>query len=96
VLLPTYSSWLSRIEGHFAALRSFVIAGSDHPNQETIERAIHRYLHWRRHNRENSTCAAQRKSLQFADGGTRRQARQDSPFGGSEARASLHTMSPCG
>jgi hypothetical protein len=31
VLLPTYSSGLNRIEGHFAAIRSFVIAGSTTP-----------------------------------------------------------------
>jgi hypothetical protein len=52
-LLPTYSSWLNRIEGHFAALRSFVVAGSDYPDHETIEREIHRYLRWRRHNTSN-------------------------------------------
>jgi len=54
VLLPTYSSWLNRIEGHFAALRSFVIAGSDYPDHETIAREIHRYLRWRRHNTTNT------------------------------------------
>jgi len=53
VLLPTYSSWLNRIEGHFAALRSFVIAGSDHPNHDTIERELHRYLRWRNTHRDN-------------------------------------------
>jgi transposase len=47
ILLPTYSSWLNRIEGHFAALRSFVIAGSDYPDHTTIERELHRYLRWR-------------------------------------------------
>jgi len=29
-LLPTYSSWLNQIEGHFAAVRSFVISGFDY------------------------------------------------------------------
>jgi transposase len=29
---PTYASWANPIEAHFGPLRTFVIAGSDHPN----------------------------------------------------------------
>lgn len=29
---PTYSSWANQIEAHFGPLRTFVIAGSNHPN----------------------------------------------------------------
>jgi transposase len=47
VLLPTYSSWLNRIEGHFAAIHSFVIAGSDYPDHDTIEHTLLHYLDWR-------------------------------------------------
>ena len=46
VLLPTYSSWLNRIEGHFAAMRSVGTAGSDYPDHETIEHELLRYIHW--------------------------------------------------
>jgi transposase len=53
VLLPTYSSWLNRIEGHFAAIRSFVIAGSDYPDHETIEHQLLRYIHWRNQHRHD-------------------------------------------
>jgi len=53
VLLPTYSSWLNRIEGHFAAIRSFVIAGSDYPDHQTIEHEPLRYINWRNDHRHN-------------------------------------------
>lgn len=53
VLLPTYSSWLNRIEGHFAAIRSFVISGSDHPDHDTIERELLRYIAWRNQHRHD-------------------------------------------
>jgi transposase len=53
VLLPTYSSWLNRIEGHFAAIRSFVIAGSDYPDHETIEHELLRYIAWRNQHRHD-------------------------------------------
>jgi transposase len=54
VLLPTYSSWLNRIEGHFAAIRSFVIAGSDHPDHDTIEQELLRYIEWRNQHRHDT------------------------------------------
>ncbi len=53
LLLPTYSFWLNRIEGHFAAIRSFVIAGSDYPDHDTIERELLRYITWRNHHRHD-------------------------------------------
>jgi hypothetical protein len=33
---PTYASWANPIEPHFGPLRSFVIAGSDHPNHVVL------------------------------------------------------------
>lgn len=53
VPLPTYSSWLNRIEGHFAAIRSFVISGSDYPDHDTIERELLRYIDWRNQHRHD-------------------------------------------
>jgi transposase len=53
VLLPTYSSWLNRIEGHFAAIRSFVISGPDYPDHETIERELLPYIDWRNQHRHH-------------------------------------------
>ncbi|WP_170184930.1 transposase [Saccharothrix texasensis] len=32
VFLPTYSSWLNRIEAEFTALRYFTLNGTDHRN----------------------------------------------------------------
>ena len=61
VLLPTYSSWLNRIEGHFAAIRSFVIQGSDHPDHEAIERELLRYIDWRNQHRHEPKLRAAEK-----------------------------------
>jgi transposase len=47
VFLPTYSSWLNRIECHFTALRKFALSGryfKDHPEQNA---AIQHYLRYR-------------------------------------------------
>jgi transposase InsO family protein len=33
---PTYSSWANPIEAHFGPLRTFVIAGSNHPNHTVL------------------------------------------------------------
>ena len=59
---PTYASWANPIEAHFGPLRTFVIAGSDHPNHVTLGRHLHRYLRWRNVNaRHPDVLAAQRR-----------------------------------
>ncbi len=59
---PTYSSWANPIEAHFGPLRTFVVAGSNHPNHPVLARAIHGYLRWRNANaRHPDVLAAQRR-----------------------------------
>ena len=62
VLHPTYASWANPIEAHFGPLRTFVIAGSNHPNHTVLARALHAYLRWRNANaRHPDVLAAQRR-----------------------------------
>jgi transposase len=59
---PTYASWANPIEAHFGPLRTFVVAGSDHPNHTVATRALHDYLRWRNANaRHPDILAAQRR-----------------------------------
>jgi transposase len=59
---PTYSSWANPIEAHFGPLRTFVIAGSNHPNHTVLGRRLHGYLRWRNaHARHPDVLAAQRR-----------------------------------
>jgi transposase len=59
---PTYASWANPIECHFGPLRTFVIAGSNHPNHVVLARALHAYLRWRNANaRHPDVLAAQRR-----------------------------------
>ena len=59
---PTYASWANPIEAHFGPLRTFVVAGSDHPNHTRATRALHAYLRWRNTNtRHPDVLAAQRR-----------------------------------
>jgi hypothetical protein len=59
---PTYASWANPIEAHFGPLRTFVIAGSNHPNHTVLARALHGYLRWRNANaRHPDVLAAQRR-----------------------------------
>jgi transposase len=59
---PTYASWANPIEAQFGPLRTFVIAGSDHPNHPALTRHLHRYLRWRNANaRHPDILAAQRR-----------------------------------
>ncbi|MDH6464076.1 hypothetical protein M2302_004273, partial [Micromonospora sp. A200] len=47
---------------HFGPLRTFVIAGSDHPNHTVLARGLHAYLRWRNANaRHPDVLAAQRR-----------------------------------
>ena len=59
---PTYSSWANPIESHFGPLRTFVVAGSNHPNHTVATKAMHAYLRWRNANaRHPDVLAAQRR-----------------------------------
>jgi hypothetical protein len=59
---PTYASWANPIEAHFGPLRTFVVAGSNHPNHTVATRALQAYLRWRNANtRHPGVLAAQRR-----------------------------------
>jgi len=59
---PTYASWANPIEAHFGPLRTFVVAGSNHPNHIVATRALQAYLRWRNANtRHPDVLAAQRR-----------------------------------
>jgi hypothetical protein len=59
---PTYGSWANPIEAQFGPLRTFVIAGSNHPNHPALTGHLHRYLLWRNANaRHPDVLAAQRR-----------------------------------
>jgi hypothetical protein len=42
--VPTYASWLNRIEPQFTALRYFTLDGTDHPSHLEQARMIRRYI----------------------------------------------------
>ncbi|MBB4961946.1 transposase [Micromonospora polyrhachis] len=59
---PTYASWANPIEAQFGPLRTFVIAGSNHPNHTVLTRRLQTYLRWRNANaRHPDVLAAQRR-----------------------------------
>jgi transposase len=59
---PTYASWANPVEAHFGPLRTFVIAGSNHPNHTVLTRRMQAYLRWRNTNaRHPDILAAQRR-----------------------------------
>jgi hypothetical protein len=61
-LTPTSASWANPIEAQFGPLRTFVMAGSDHPNHVVLARKLHAYLRWRNANaRHPEILAAQRR-----------------------------------
>ena len=47
VWLPTYSSWLNKIEPQFGMLRKFVIQGSNYSTKKEQAESIYAYLKWR-------------------------------------------------
>jgi transposase len=60
VFTATYSSWMNRIECHFAAFKQCVIENSDHPDHAAIARAAQKYLRWRnRHASDERILKAQ-------------------------------------
>lgn len=59
---PTYASWANPIEAHFGPLRTFTVAGSNHPNHVVATRFLQSYLRWRNANaRHPDVLAAQRR-----------------------------------
>jgi transposase len=55
--VPTYASWLNRIEAQFTALRYFCIDGTDHENHRQQASMIRRYIVWRnRHAEDEALC----------------------------------------
>ncbi|MEV5768165.1 IS630 family transposase [Micromonospora sp. NPDC052213] len=59
---PTCASWANPIEAQFGPLRTFVIAGSHHPNHPALARKLQAYLRWRNANaRHPDVLAAQRR-----------------------------------
>lgn len=57
LLLPAHP-----IELHFGPLRTFVIAGSDHPHRTLLAHRLHDYLRWRNVNaRQPVILTAQRR-----------------------------------
>jgi transposase len=47
VFLPTYSSYLNRIESHFTALKKFALSGRYFPDHAAQDAAIQNYLRYR-------------------------------------------------
>jgi transposase len=61
-LTPTSASWANPIEAQFGPLRSFTMAGSNHPNHTVLTREMQAYLRWRNANaRHPDVLAAQRR-----------------------------------
>ena len=59
---PTSASWANPIEAQFGPLRTFVMAGSDHPSHTVLTRKLQAYLRWRNANaRHPDVLAAQRR-----------------------------------
>jgi hypothetical protein len=54
---PTHASWANPIAAHFGPLRSFVLAGSAHPNHVVLTRALHAHLRWRTRTPVTPTCS---------------------------------------
>lgn len=52
VFIPTYSSWLNRIECHFTALKKFALSGRYFENHRAQNAAIRAYLNYRRKSRQ--------------------------------------------
>jgi transposase len=61
-LTPTSASWANPIEAQFGPLRTFTMAGSNHPNHTVLAREMQAYLRWRNANaRHPDVLAAQRR-----------------------------------
>lgn len=51
---PTNASWLTRIESHFTALRTFALDDTDYRSHQEQQAAIESYLSWRNRTRDIS------------------------------------------
>src|SRR3954453_6390358 len=61
-LTPTSASWANPIEAQFGPLRTFTMAGSNHPNHTVQTRGLQKSLRWRNANaRHRDVLAAQRR-----------------------------------
>jgi transposase len=61
-LTPTSASWANPIQAQFGPLRSFTMAGSNHPNHTVLAREMQAYLRWRNTNaRHPDVLTAQRR-----------------------------------
>ncbi|MEU2779278.1 transposase [Streptomyces sp. NPDC007162] len=58
VFLPSYGSWANWIEPEFAALRHFVLNGTDHRSHGEQNAAIGAYVRWRNARAEPKTSFA--------------------------------------
>ena len=55
--VPTYASWLNRIEAQFPALRYFALDGTDHRSHDEQACMIRRYIAWRNRHAHDSDSA---------------------------------------
>jgi transposase len=62
VYTATYSSWMNRIECHFAPLKHFVINNSDYLSHDEIAFAMQDYLQWRNKNARDEELLKIQKS----------------------------------
>ncbi|WP_328417104.1 transposase [Micromonospora sp. NBC_00389] len=58
VFLPTYASWLNRIEAEFAAVRYFALNGTDHRGHADQDGTIGAYVRWRNQRAQPKTAFA--------------------------------------
>jgi len=64
VFTPTYASFLNRIECHFWGINEFVINNADHPDWDTLAKAMADHIRYRNGpHRDQRLLAAERKLL---------------------------------
>jgi transposase len=57
VATPTYASFLNRIESHFWAAGEFVVKNADHPDWDTLAKAMADYIGLRNRTRDGGPIA---------------------------------------
>jgi transposase len=64
VFTPTYASFLNRIECHFWAIGEFVVKNADHPNWDTLAKAMAEHIRYRNGpHRDRRLIQAERRLL---------------------------------
>jgi transposase len=58
IATPTYASFLNRIESHFWAAGEFVVKNADHPDWDTLAKAMADYISLRNRTRQHGPIAA--------------------------------------